>query len=131
MRRGRSSKDILQALGEFINQLADVILSEDKVRVILPEGDGAARASALGLLMMERDGLLVLDEPMFGTSISQALSSFDFYADEPVQLASIQVPNDQAPKELIFIPALLFLALIAWLQTGRAAATLPREGERT
>ena len=99
--------------------------------VILPEGDGAARASALGLLMMERDGLLVLDEPMFGTSISQALSSFDFYADEPVQLASIQVPNDQAPKELIFIPALLFLALIAWLQTGRAAATLPREGERT
>jgi hypothetical protein len=32
----------------------------------------------------------------------------------------VKVPADQLPKELIFIPALLLLGLIALMQTGRA-----------
>jgi len=37
---------------------------------------------------------------------------------------SIQAPANQLPKELVFIPALFLLALVALLQRGRAA----REG---
>ena len=70
-----------------------------------------------------------LDEPMFGTELGDALSSFDFYGDDPVQIASVQATSDQMPKELIFIPALLLMGLIAWLQSRRATPALAREGE--
>ena len=56
-------------------------------------------------------------------------SIFDFYGDDPVQIASVQATADQLPKELIFIPALLLLGLVAWLQNGRAAPAPIREGE--
>lgn len=57
--------------------------------------------------------------------MSSDLDSFDFYADTPVQIATVQVPADQMPKELIFIPALALLGLIAFLQRARAS----RQGE--
>ncbi|WP_164659066.1 TRAP transporter permease [Tropicibacter sp. Alg240-R139] len=90
-----------------------------------PEADGAARVDAFGLLLLEEDGVMKLDEPAFGSPVASNLESFDFYADDPVQIASIQAPTDQPFKELIYIPALLLLGLIAMLQRGRAA----KEGE--
>jgi len=53
------------------------------------------------------------------------LGSFDFYGDSPVFVKEILAPADQMPKELVFIPALLLLGLIAMMQSGRAR----REGE--
>ena len=55
---------------------------------------------------------------------SDTLSGFDFYGDQPVVISSVQAPSSQLPKELIFIPALALLGLIALMQRGRAA----REG---
>ncbi|WP_411352820.1 TRAP transporter permease [Leisingera aquaemixtae] len=89
--------------------------------ILTADGSGGQSAvDAYGLLLLEEDGVVKLEEPMFGTPAAPNLESFDFYADEPVQITSIQAPASQLPKELIFIPALLLVALVAFLQRGRA-----------
>nr|WP_170538543.1 TRAP transporter permease [Ruegeria arenilitoris] len=85
------------------------------------EPDGAARVDAMGFLLIEEDGLVKMDEPMFGSPIADDLANFDYYADEPVRIASADLPVSQPPKQLIYIPAMLLLGLIAFLQRGRAA----------
>ncbi|MEP3783293.1 MAG: TRAP transporter permease [Ascidiaceihabitans sp.] len=89
--------------------------------LVLPVGAGSAdeRMTASGLLLLEEDGVVKMDEPSFGSPFSDTLSSFDFYADEPVQIATVNAPANQMPKELIFIPALIFLCFIAFLQRAR------------
>jgi TRAP transporter 4TM/12TM fusion protein len=89
--------------------------------ILTADGTGGAQAvDAFGLLLLEEDGVVKLDEPMFGTPAAPSLESFDFYGDEPVQIIAIQAPASQLPKELIFIPALLLVGLIALLQRGRS-----------
>nr|WP_309501680.1 TRAP transporter permease [uncultured Roseovarius sp.] len=83
------------------------------------EGTGAERLEAFGLLVMVEDDVVKLDEPMFGTPFADNLQGFDFYGDTPVTLTTVKASADQMPKELVFIPALLLLALIAMLQRGR------------
>ncbi len=103
-------------------------MTETTVVLDIPEGaDGAARLDALGLMTLEEDGLVKLDEPMFGTPVADELSNFDYYADEPVRVTTVQAPQSQPPKELMFIPALVLLGLIAFLQRGRAARTNEQE----
>ncbi len=89
------------------------------------EGTGAERLEAFGLMLIDEEGITKLDEPLFGTPFSDTLSSFDFYGDTPVKIASVQAPSSQMAKEVIFLPALLLLALIAFLQKAR----LNRQGE--
>jgi TRAP transporter 4TM/12TM fusion protein len=101
------------------------------VPLTVPDVEGGdARLEALGIILVPNGDVQQLDEPGFGTELSDKLSSFDFYGDDPVAISGVQVAANQLPKELIWIPALLLLALIAYLQTGRAASTL-REGEVT
>ena len=94
--------------------------------LVLPVGAGSGeeRLTASGLLLLEEDGVVKMDEPSFGSPFGNTLSSFDFYTDNPVQLASVSAPAAQQPKELIFIPALVFLVFIAFLQRAR----MSREG---
>ncbi|WP_212524752.1 TRAP transporter permease [Actibacterium sp. MT2.3-13A] len=84
------------------------------------EGAGAERLDGFGLLLMEEGDAVKMDEPMFGSPFSEALSSFDFYGDDPVVLKSVKAPADQLPKEILFVPALALLGLIAYLQSARA-----------
>ncbi|MCE8507964.1 TRAP transporter permease [Ruegeria pomeroyi] len=85
------------------------------------EADGAARVEAMGFLPFEEDGLIKLEEPLFGTPIAESMQDFDFYGDEAVRVVTVKAPANQPPKELVFIPALLLLGLVAFLQRGRAA----------
>ncbi|MBV1925911.1 MAG: TRAP transporter permease [Rhodobacteraceae bacterium] len=99
-----------------------------EITLVLPvsgDGDEASRMSDSGLLLMNDDGKTKMDEPMFGSQFADSLGTFDFYGDEPVVLASVQAPSSQSPKELIFIPGLILLGLIALLQKGR----VNRKGE--
>ena len=99
-----------------------------EITLVLPvsgDGDEASRMSDSGLLLMNDDGKTKMDEPMFGSQFADSLGTFDFYGDEPVVLASVQAPSSQLPKELIFIPGLILLGLIALLQKGR----VNRKGE--
>ncbi len=103
------------------------------VPLTVPDVEGAtARLDALGIILVPNGDVQQMDEPGFGTDLSDALSSFDFYGDEPVAITSVQAAANQMPKELIWIPALLLLALIAYLQKSRAHTyvhTTPREGD--
>ncbi|WP_289040687.1 TRAP transporter permease [uncultured Aliiroseovarius sp.] len=100
----------------------DTLESKDLTVVFeVPEAaDAQARMDNLGIMIVPEGDTIKLDEPMFGTFLSDKLSTFDFYGDEPVQIATVKAPSSQLPKELIFIPALMLLALIAFLQSRRA-----------
>lgn len=84
-------------------------------------GSGDERLDALGLSAFEEDGKLLLDEPFPGTPFFETMSTFDFYGDEGVYVSSVQAKADQSPKELIFIPALLLLGLVAFMQRRRVS----------
>ena len=91
------------------------------------EGSGDERLDAFGLILLPEGDTVVLEEPLFGTPVSDQLSSFDFYGDTPVTLASVQAPASQLPKELVFIPALNLLGLIALMQRARIGRTKTEE----
>lgn len=95
-------------------------MTETTLVLTVGAGGGQASVDEFGLLLLEEDGTVKLEEPMFGTPAQPMMDGFDFYLDDPVSLTSVKVPADQLPKELIFIPALLLLGLIALMQTGRA-----------
>ncbi|MBY6202581.1 TRAP transporter permease [Maritalea mobilis] len=82
-------------------------------------GSAAERLDATGLLLFPDGEVMRLDEPMFGTDAAEALADFDFYADDPVTLASVLVPRDRMPAQIFYIPALLLLGLVILLQRRR------------
>ncbi len=99
------------------------------VPVTIPDVEGAdARLDQLGFMLVTEGDTIILEEPLFGTELGNALDSFDFYGDTPVSISAVRATAQQLPKELIFIPALLLLALITWLQMRRITPPL-REGE--
>jgi len=96
--------------------------------LVVPVGegeDGASRLEAMGFITLQEDGLVKMDEPLPGTAISAQMGGFDFYGDDAVRIAEVKAPADQMPKELVFIPALVLLALIAFLQRAR----MTKQGE--
>jgi TRAP transporter 4TM/12TM fusion protein len=109
----------------------DFLTGEAKeTALVLPvdaDGDGAARLDALGLMVMEEDGQLLLEEPSFSSPFAEVMTGFDFYGDTPVIVSAVRAPANQMAKELIFIPALLLIGLISWLQMGRVKREEPVE----
>jgi len=83
------------------------------------EGDAQSRIDALGLLLIEDGDAVNLDEPAFGSSAGDSLADFDFYGDDPVQIASVQRPANRWPQEIFYIPALLLFAVVVMLQRRR------------
>ncbi|MEP3430267.1 MAG: TRAP transporter permease [Roseibium sp.] len=84
------------------------------------ETGGEERLSAVGLTVLEEDGVLKLDEPFPGTPYFEQMSNFDFYSDQAVTVQTAQVKVSQLPKELIYIPGLILLILVYLLQRSRA-----------
>ncbi|RME15029.1 MAG: TRAP transporter fused permease subunit [Alphaproteobacteria bacterium] len=84
------------------------------------EGSGEDRLAAAGLTVHEEDGQLILDEPFPGTPFFRLSQEFDFYGDEPARLSAVLVENERMPKELFFIPAILLILMIAFIQRPRA-----------
>ena len=96
-------------------------LRETHFTLEIAEGaSGEDRLNARGVLILEEDALLKLEEPLPGTPFFEKLQDYDFYGDEPVQVVSALEEVDGLPKELIFIPALLLLGGIALMQRRRA-----------
>ena len=90
--------------------------------VVLPVPEGPDRIRQLGLELRPEGDARLLDEPMFGAPLARSLSHFDFYGDQPVQIAQVKTPLPQLPKELMFLPALLLLGLVAYVQSRRLPA---------
>jgi len=90
--------------------------------VLVPIGDeedGAQRLDAAGLMVSNIDDKAVLEEPMAGTQFFAELSDYDFYGDEPVEIAHVQREAKRWFKEIFYIPALLLLGLVVLLQRRR------------
>jgi len=89
------------------------------------EGDGQARLEKGGLMFRLGDdspeGTTALDEPLAGTNFFTKLQMFDFFGDEPVVIQTVELPTERIFKEVFYIPAVLLLALIVFMQRGRAA----------
>ncbi|MFP7674457.1 TRAP transporter permease [Marivita sp. S0852] len=84
------------------------------------EGSGLERLQAVGLSVMEDGDMLVLEEPFPGTPFFESLANeYDFYGNDPAQIAVVQIENDRMPKEIFFIPALILLLMIVGLQSRR------------
>ena len=59
-------------------------------------------------------------EPLPGSPLFEKIGKkFDFYADDPVVISEVQVRADRVRKEVFYIPALLLLGLVVFLQTRR------------
>jgi len=95
---------------------------ETTLQLPVTEGkDGAALLEEFGLSLIPEGDAVQLEEPMFGTPYVEIFQGYDFYGDTPVTVASVKAPVDKWPQELMFVPAFLLLALVAFLQRGRMA----------
>lgn len=94
----------------------------EKTIIVNPgtEDGGEARLEALGLTVLDEDGVLKIDEPFPGTPYFEELGDFDFYGDDPVIAKEAQVEVKQMPKELVYIPGLLLLVVVYLIQRARA-----------
>ena len=94
--------------------------------------DAVERLRNAGLSVTVEDGRAILEEPFPGTPYFESLGkSFDYYGDEPVQIAEIREPADRIAKEVFYIPAVLLLALIIVLQRRRMREDQGPEVEAT
>lgn len=100
---------------DFPDKLAQLTLLAD----LGEAGDGETRLAQAGLsVMVDADGA-ELEEPFAGTAFFQTLQMFDFYADPVVRIDQIQLPAERVAKEVFYIPALLLLFVVVWLQRRR------------
>ncbi|KPQ07933.1 MAG: TRAP-type uncharacterized transport system, fused permease component [Rhodobacteraceae bacterium HLUCCA12] len=77
------------------------------------------RLDETGLWLMPDGDRMAMDEPMPATPHADALSGFDFYGEEPVEISAVQRRADRMPKEVFYIPALLLLGLVIVFQRRR------------
>jgi TRAP transporter 4TM/12TM fusion protein len=85
--------------------------------VMLPVGNeptGAERLSAIGIETIEEDGKVIVDMVGFSSPAEKAKIDFD------QEILGIQMPTERPNKEYMFLPALLLLVLIWFIQRGRA-----------
>ena len=101
----------------------------DQTTLLVPLGEPAEateRLSAAGLDVRLEDGVAILDEPFTGTPFFENIGNlFDYYADDPVQISEVKQPSSRMPKEVFYLPALLLLGLVYWLQRRRSPKGSP------
>ncbi|MFN0262296.1 TRAP transporter permease [Tepidamorphus sp. 3E244] len=83
------------------------------------EGDGVTRLGQAGLPVVEEADRTVLEEPFAGTPFFTTFQMFDFYADEPVVIETVELEAERIPKEVFYIPALLLLGFVIVMQRRR------------
>jgi TRAP transporter 4TM/12TM fusion protein len=95
---------------------------EVKKTVMLPMGPpapGVERLAKAGLELREEEGRVFIDMIGFASPAERAGLDFDF------EITTVLQPNERPPKELMWIPALILLGGIIWLQRRRTAEVAP------
>jgi len=91
--------------------------NEFTMTVMVPVGDeatGTERLQGIGFETREEEGKILIDNIVFASSAEKASIDFD------QQILNVQVLNERPPKQLMFIPALLLLAFIWFIQRKRS-----------
>jgi TRAP transporter 4TM/12TM fusion protein len=86
--------------------------------IMLPVGEestGAERLQAIGMEFREEEGRQLVDNVVFSSAAEKAGIDFD------QEILGIKMPSDRLPKEIMFVPALVLLGLVWFLQRGRRA----------
>jgi hypothetical protein len=86
------------------------------------EKTGAERLNAIGFEIRQEDGKVLIDNVVFASEAEKAGIDFD------QEILSIRVPTHRPPRQLMFIPAGVLLALIWFIQRrrrNRLATTAP------
>ena len=94
-----------------------MISDEFTMTVMVPVGDevtGPERLQGIGIETREEEGKILVDNVVFASPAEKANIDFD------QEILSVQVLNERPPKQLMFIPALLLLALIWFIQRKRS-----------
>ena len=106
-------------------------VEQTTILVTIAEGaDAAARLSDAGLTVNLDGARALIEEPFPGTPYFESLGkAFDYYADEPVQIAEVWKPAERMPKEVFYIPAVLVLGFIVFSQRRRMHENDRREAE--
>ena len=78
-----------------------------------PDGDATQRLESMGLMMSQQGDQWIVDLVVFGSAAEKSGVDFGW------ELTGIQQQTDRPPKELVFIPTLLLLVFIGWLQRRR------------
>tara|TARA_R110000851_G_scaffold188266_2_gene338312 strand:- start:15 stop:2612 length:2598 start_codon:yes stop_codon:yes gene_type:complete len=102
----------------LVVQASGMSLSGDEVSTYLslelPAAESPeARLSSAGLELSRQDDTMVVDFVGYGSQAENAGVSFGWTID------AVQVENERPPKELMFIPALILLGLVAFGQLRR------------
>ena len=79
------------------------------------EPSGAEKLRGLGLETRDEDGKVIVDMVAFASVAEKAKLDFD------QEIVNIQMVADRLNKEFMFIPALLLLGLVWFVQRRRAA----------
>ena len=91
--------------------------------LLVPLGDkkeAIKRLEGAGLTVNVEDGLAKIEEPLPQTPFFEKIGKlFDFYADEPVVVSELKTKADRMPKEVFYIPALILLAFVLFMQRRR------------
>ena len=94
------------------------LVSTTAVLPLGPKADGAARLAVGGLEVLIDDGKVTVDNVFQNTAAAKAKIDFDWI------VKSVQMPNERAPKQLFYIPALLLLGLVWLIQRRRRAGEI-------
>jgi TRAP transporter 4TM/12TM fusion protein len=110
--------ETVPADGDIVLKASGMSLSGDDVSTYLklpvPGGESSQqRLADAGLELSESDGSMVVDFVGFGSPAEDAGISFGWTID------AVQVELERPPKELMFIPALVLLGLVAFGQLRR------------
>lgn len=84
--------------------------------ILLPlgtEGEGQERLSLAGLEVRVEDNKVIADNVAFGSAAQETGLDFDW------QILNIQTEAERPPKQWMFIPAILLLLLVGWIQQRR------------
>ena len=92
--------------------------------ILVPLGqptEAVERLEAAGLTVRVEGGSAIIEEPFPGTPYFESIGkTFDYYADTPVQVKDVLQPAERVFKEIFYLPAVVLLALIIFLQRRRA-----------
>lgn len=93
-----------------------------EMTVMLPVGDeagGAGKLAGLGIETREEEGRVFVDMVGFGSAAEKAKMTFD------QEILALQMPTDRLGKEIMYVPAILLLALIWLVQRKRVRQRSP------
>jgi len=85
---------------------------------ITEDGTGAEKLESVGLSFTESDGKMIIEDVTFDSAAQAAGLDWD------QEVLRVLQPNNQPSKYWMFVPALLLLWLVVWLQRRR----IPKDG---